>query len=262
MQSARHQSDAACQRAHFHPEIWSYKLTALLPGRAKATKQVDTRLPVSKTGRARGGCCCCKNTPLLVRCEPNRARQARTDKHLKCHQGAIQAGVTLTGPVCFIMWGNNKQNAYLPLPHISTRKHARRQRQTYLGTYRPTSTSACLQLPGNYTLTAANVTLVHSDAAAVSITVNQRVLSPASLVWTHAATSDHFPHAAPIWRNGFPLPATARTSPRPVKGSSRTLTPHRTYSWGAFFRADSAQHRDEISAWGLWCCCYVFFSVM
>lgn len=47
-------------------------------------------------------------------------------------------------------------------------------------------------------LAAANVTLVNGDAAAVSITVHQRILSPASLVGTHAAASDHFPHAEPI----------------------------------------------------------------
>lgn len=174
-----------------------------------------------------------QNTPLAV-CRESRQAHTHTDTRtdLKCHQGAIQARCHSAWPCVFNhVCGEETTNSTPTYPsHIH--KHARRQ--TYPETYRPTSTSGCLQppaqppqLPGNYTLTAANVTLVDGDAAAVSITVNQGVLCPASLVGTHAATSNHFPHAAPIRRNVFPLPAMAQTSPRPVKWSSRTLTPHR-----------------------------------
>lgn len=38
------------------------------------------------------------------------------------------------------------------------------------------------------------LTLVHSDVAAVSVAVNQRVFGPASFVWTNAAASDHLLH--------------------------------------------------------------------
>lgn len=99
-------------------------------------------------------------------------------------------GVTPLGPARSIKCAERKQqqHAYLPAPPARTQNtHVGREDQRL----RPQARAA-------HTLTAANVTLVNGDAAAVSITVHQRILSPASLVGTHAATSDHFPHAAPI----------------------------------------------------------------
>lgn len=154
-----------------------------------------------------------------------------------------------------MLGGNNKQhartNARTPA-HPSHTTHARRQWQTsgQLETERPGSTSGSrgAQLPRRSVLTAANVTLVDGDVAAVSITVNQRVLSPASLVGTHAATSDHFPHASPIRRNAFLLPAAAQTSRGPVRWSPGTLAPHWTYSLAATVAQFLAQRRDEVTA--------------
>lgn len=134
-----------------------------------------------------------QNTPLAVCRESNRARHSHTRRRahtdLKCRQGAIQARCHSAWPCVFNHVCGEETTNSTPTYPSHTHKHARRQRQTCLETYRPTSTSGCLQpparppqLPGNYTLTAANVTLVNGDAAAVSITVNQRVLSPASLV--------------------------------------------------------------------------------
>lgn len=133
----------------------------------------------------------------------------------------------------FAAKGNNKPHAYLPThptnpPTFPTHPHGRARRQRAQGTAkerqsfgenvrsraepsRAAPLAACLRPPAGQPppnscrrrrqggpLAAANVTLVNGDAAAVSITVHQRILSPASLVGTHAAASDHFPHAEPI----------------------------------------------------------------
>lgn len=177
----------------------------------------------------------------------SRQRRARS-RTCSCHQGAI--GVTPPGPVrveSCVRRGNNKPHAYLPLPH----GRARRQRETYgknLQTDRPSGTSGCLQPPGqrpqlprgNWTLAAANVTLVNGDAAAVSITVHQRILSPASLVGTHAATSDHFPHAAPIRRNVFhprqpfrPRPGLSSGRPARTRRAGHSRGPPSSRGFGA-----------------------------
>lgn len=74
---------------------------------------------------------------------------------------------------------------------------------------------ACLQTqhrPAQLALTPG-LTLVHGHGAAVSVAVDQRVLCPASLVRTHAAASDHFPHAVlfPYEQMRSPLRTTAQT---------------------------------------------------
>lgn len=188
-----------------------------------------------------------KNTRLPAG-EQRLQTAARTLPDLQCHRGAI--GVTPPGPVrveSCVRRGNNKPHAYLPLPH----GRARRQRETYgknLQTDRPSGTSGCLQPPGqrpqlprgNWTLAAANVTLVNGDAAAMSITVHQRILSPASLVRTHAATSDHFPHAAPIRRNVFhprqpfrPRPGLSSGRPARTRRAGHSRGPPSSRGFGA-----------------------------
>lgn len=206
-----------------------WKLTAALVVFEKQSEWTQQGNMMSKLAGLAGCFVATTKKPLAVCREGNRARQPRTQTHTRARTwSGIKAPsrlVSLPGPVCFIMCSERKQQtARLPTPPTLTNTHVDSGGPE---THRPTSTSGRLQPPGNYTLTAANVTLVNGDAAAVSITVNQGVLSPASLVWTHAATSNHFPHAAPIRRNVFPLPVTAQTSPRPVKWSSRTLSPCR-----------------------------------
>lgn len=163
-----------------------------------------------------------------------------------------------------MLGGNNKQHARFPTPPTHGHTHVDSGRRP--GTWKPKDRAAPLaaaerSCPAGSVLTAANVTLVNGDVAAVSITVNQRVLSPASFVRTHAATSNHFPHASPIRRNAFLLPAAAQTSRGPVRWSPGTLAPHWTYSLAAIVAQFLAQRRDEVTAWGLWYRCYVF-SVM